>query len=102
MSYKYHSKMGGYERIQDLFKSSGVKFDLTGARADTIEEARVIIQDLLSVQRRQFENTPLARRPPDPVNLNAKYQVEVFSTLQLCLILCREGIVTKQQVMDSG
>ena len=44
--------MGGYEKIQDLFDRSSVKFDITGSRADSLEEAHVVIQDLATVKRK--------------------------------------------------
>ena len=94
--------MGGYEKIQDLFARPSVKFVITGARADSLEEARVVLQDPVTVQRKQFENTPPDMRPADPVNLNEKYQIDCFNTLQLCIVLCREKIVSKNDVMESG
>ena len=54
VSNKYHHKMGGYEKIQDLFARPSVKFVITGARADSLEEARVVLQDPVTVQRKQF------------------------------------------------
>ena len=88
--------MGGYEKIQDLFARPSVKFVITGARADSLEEARVVLQDPVTVQRKQFENTPPDMRPADPVNLKEKYQIDCFNTLQLCIVLCREKIVSKK------
>ena len=73
--------MGGYEKIQDLFDRSSVKFDIMGSRADSLEEAHVVIQDLATVKRKQFDNAPPNMRPADPVNLNEKYQIDCFNSL---------------------
>ena len=76
-----------------------IKYTTTGTRANSIEEARAVVKDLISTQEKQFAKTPLANRPPLPVNLNTKYNVEVFTTLQLLIVLCRENVLTKDLVL---